>query len=331
LNEENTMRHPAARLLLSLFSACALLAPALASSADAYPSKTVTIVVPYPPGGGADILARTLGQKLGAIWGRSVVVDNRAGAGGSIGTAYVAKAPADGYTLLMASPSHTINASLYKNLPFDAMKSFAPIVLCASGPLVLVVPSKSPLHSLKDFMHEVHANAGGINFASAGAGSSPHLAGELFNNMAKVKMVHVAYKGTAPALTDLLGGQVQAMFAPVPTIISYVKSGTLRALAVTSAKPFSALPGVPAVADELPGYEVLQWWGLVAPAGTPPAVVAKVNADVAAVLRTPDMQEKLATIGADAGGQPPASFTRLMDDEIPKWAKVVKAANVQPE
>jgi tripartite-type tricarboxylate transporter receptor subunit TctC len=322
------MKYPEVRSLV--FAACTLLAAPLAWT-QAYPAKPVNIVVPYAPGGGADILARTLGQKLSVLWGQSVLVDNRAGAGGSIGTAYVAKAPADGYTLLMASPSHTINGALYKNLPFDAMKSFSPIVLCASGPLVLVVSSRSPIKSLKDFMQEARTNPGRMNFASAGAGSSPHLAGELFNTMGKVNMVHIAYKGTAPALTDVLGGQVQAMFAPVPTVISYLKNGDLRALAVTSAKPFSALPGVPAVADELPGYEVLQWWGLVAPTGTPAAIIAKVNADVAAVLRTPDMQEKLVAIGADAGGQPPATFTKLMADEIPKWAQVVKAANVQPE
>jgi tripartite-type tricarboxylate transporter receptor subunit TctC len=324
------MRPIATHLLLSLVAACSALA-APAASAQGYPSKPVTIVVPYAPGGGADILARALGQKLGAMWGQPVIVDNRAGAGGSVGTAFVAKAPADGYTLLMASPSHTINGSLYKNLSFDAVKSFSPIVLVASGPLALVVPARSPIGTVKEFVHEARAKPGNLNFASAGIGSSPHLAGELFNELAKSRMVHVAYKGTAPALTDLLGGQVQAMFAPVPTVISYLKSGQMKALAVTSAKPFPALPGVPAVADELPGYEVLQWWGLVAPAGTPAPVIAKVNADVASVLRSPDMQERLATLGAEAGGQPPAEFAKLINDEIPRWAQVVKAANVRAE
>jgi tripartite-type tricarboxylate transporter receptor subunit TctC len=324
------MRPIATPFLLSLVAACAALA-APAASAQAYPAKPVTIVVPYAPGGGADILARALGQKLGAKWGQPVIVDNRAGAGGSLGTAYVARAPADGYTLLMASPSHTINGSLYKNLPFDAVKSFSPIVLVASGPLALVVPAHSPIGTVKDFVREARSKPGRLNFASAGIGSSPHLAGELFNGLAKASMVHVAYKGTAPALTDLLGGQVQAMFAPVPTVISYLKNGQMKALAVTSDKPFPALPGVPPVASELPGYEVLQWWGLVAPAGTPAAVIAKVNADVAGVLRSPDMQARLATLGAEAGGQPAASFAKLIVDEIPKWAQVIKAANVQPE
>ncbi len=307
----------------------ALMAPmALAQS---FPAKAVSIVVPYPPGGGADILARTLGQKLSLRWGQPVLVDNRAGAGGSIGTAYVAKAPADGYTLLMASPSHTINGSLYKNLTFDAIKNFSPVVLGASGPLVLVVKSSSPFNSLKDFLTAARLKPGSINYASAGAGSSPHLAGELFKLRAKVDLVHIAYKGTSPALTDLLGGQVQAMFAPVPTVLEQIKSGTLKALAVTSAKPFAALPGVPTITGELPSYEVLQWWGLVAPAGTPQAVINRINEDVAAVLRSPEIQDKLSTIGADAGGQSAASFEKLINNEVPMWAEVVKAANVQPD
>lgn len=318
-------------LLKSLAVAACSLPIAPMAMAQAFPAKQVTIVVPYPPGGGADILARTLGQKLSARWGQPVVVDNRAGAGGSIGTAFVAKAPADGYTLLMASPSHTINGSLYKNLTFDAVKNFSPVVLGASGPLVLVVKGSSPFNTLKDFLNAARAKPGSINYASAGAGSSPHLAGELFKLNAKVDMMHVAYKGTSPALTDLLGGQVQAMFAPVPTVVEQLKSGSLKALAVTSAKPFAALPRVPAVAEELPGYEVLQWWGLVAPAGTPQAVVTKINEDVATVLRTPEIQDRLTTIGADAGGQSAASFAKLINDEVPKWAKVVKAANVQPD
>jgi tripartite-type tricarboxylate transporter receptor subunit TctC len=299
--------------------------------AQSFPTKPVTIVVPYAPGGGADILARTLGQKLSIRWGQPVLIDNRAGAGGSIGTAFTAKAPADGYTLLMASPSHTINGSLYKNLPFDAVKNFSPVVLGASGPLVLVVKNSSPYSNLKEFLQVARAKPGSINYASAGAGSSPHLAGELFKLRAKVDMQHIAYKGTAPALTDILGGQVQVMFAPVPTVIEQIKSGALRALAVTSAKPFSALPQVPSINDELPGFEVLQWWGIVAPSGTPQTVITRINNDVATVLRTPEIQEKLAIIGADAGGQSAAYFAKLIDTEVPMWAEVVKAANVQPD
>jgi len=316
-------------LLASLLSACALI-PASAAQAQAYPDKSVTIVVPYAPGGGADILARLLSQKLGPVWHQPVVVENRAGAGGSVGSAHAARAAADGYTLLMASPSHTINGALYKNLPFDAVKDFEPVVLVASGPLALVVPAQGSIRTLDDFVQQVK-QPGAINFASAGVGSSPHLAGELFNQMAHAKMTHVPYKGTAPALTDLLAGRVQVMFAPVPTVMPHLKSGALKVLAVTSLQPFAALPDVPALAQRFPGYEVLQWWGLVAPAGTPPAVIGKVNADVAATLRSPDVQERLAALGAVAGGQPASQLGELITGEIPKWAEVVKTANVQPE
>ncbi|MBV7483374.1 tripartite tricarboxylate transporter substrate binding protein [Bordetella sp. BOR01] len=318
-----------AHLLALFLSACAL-APAAAAQAQGYPEKSVTILVPYAAGGGADILARLLGQKLGPVWGQSVVVENRAGAGGSVGSAHAARATPDGYTLLMASPSHTINGALYKNLSFDAVKDFDPVVLVASGPLALVVPAQGSIQTLDDFVKQVQ-EPGAINFASAGVGSSPHLAGELFNQMAHAKMTHVPYKGTAPALTDLLANRVQVMFAPVPTVMPHLKSGALKVLAVTSLEPFAALPDVPALAQRFPGYEVLQWWGLVAPAGTPPAVVGKVNADVAAALRSPDVQERLAALGADAGGQPASHLGDLIKEEIPKWADVVKAANVQPE
>ncbi|MGY2492246.1 tripartite tricarboxylate transporter substrate binding protein [Cupriavidus sp. CP313] len=324
------MRRIVIRFLFSLVSVSAMLAAPLLHAQD-YPVKPVTIVVPYPPGGGADILARTLGQSLGSMWGQPVVVDNRAGAGGSIGTAFVAKAPADGYTLLMASPSHAINGSLYKRLPFDALKSFSPVVEVASGPLVLVVSARGPIGSLKDFVQKARAKPGSITFASAGIGSSPHLAGELFNNLAKTKMLHVAYKGTSPALTDVLAGQVEAMFAPLPTAMPYLKSGALKALAVTTSKRFGALPGVPAVSEELPGYEVLQWWGLAAPAGTPAPVIAKIQAGVAKTLHSPEVQERLTAIGAEPNGQPSSAFAKLIASEVEKWAQVVKTANVQPE
>lgn len=313
-----------------VLAACALLFAPLAWS-QAYPAKPVRIIVPYPPGGGADLLARVIGQKLSAGWGQPVIVDNKAGAGGSIGTDYVAKAAPDGYTLLMASPSHSINASLYKNLSFDAQKDFTGVVLAASGPLVLVVRTSNPVNSVKEFILQARAKPGSINYASAGVGSSPHLAGELFKTMAKVDLVHIAYKGTAPALTDLLGGQVEAMFAPVPTVIEYMKAGKLKALGVTTPKIFPALPKVPAIADDVPGYEVLQWWGIVTPAGTPAKIVGKLNADIAAALRSPDIQKKLDTMGAEPGGQSAAEFDRLIHAEVSKWAEVIKAANVQPE
>jgi len=319
---------------LALAAAAAAL-PAIAAAADAangYPAKPIRIVVPYAPGGGADLLARAIGQQLGAEWGQPIVVDNRAGAGASIGTDYASKAEADGYTLLMASPSHSINATLYKNLKFDAERDFTPVALAASGPLVLVVPAKFPADSVQAFVEQARKQPGSINYASAGVGSSPHLAGELFKIKAGVDMVHVAYKGTAPALTDLMAGLVQAMFAPVPTVLEHVKSGRLKALGVTSAEPFPALPGVPALAASgVPGYEVLQWWGLVAPAGTPEPIVAKLNAGIAAVLRTDEMRKRLADMGAEPGGQPPAQFGSLIHEEVVKWREVIQAADIKAE
>ncbi|SHH67924.1 tripartite tricarboxylate transporter substrate binding protein [Pollutimonas bauzanensis] len=316
-----------------LFQACALAAGLLLTSAgawsQAYPAKQVRVIVPYAPGGGADILARLIGQKLGASWGQPVIVDNKAGAGGSIGTENASRAAPDGYTLLMASPSHAINATLYKNLSFDPQKDFNGVTLVASGPLVLVVNASNPANSVKEFIDQARSKPGSINYASAGVGSSPHLAGELFNMQAKVDLVHIAYKGTSPALTDLLGGQVQAMFAPVPTVIEYVKAGKLKALGVTTPKAFAALPGVPAVADDVPGYEVLQWWGIAAPAGTPADIIAKLNTDIAAALRSPDIQQKLATMGAEPGGQSAAQFDQLIHSEVEKWAEVIKTANIQ--
>jgi tripartite-type tricarboxylate transporter receptor subunit TctC len=304
-------------LFQSIITACALLS-APAAWSQAYPAKPVRIIVPYASGGGADMLARLIGQKLSVSWGQPVVVENKAGAGGAIGTDYVSKTAPDGYTLLMASPSHSINASLYKKLPFDAQKDFAGVVLAASGPLVLTVNASNPANSVKEFILQARAKPGTINYASAGVGSSPHVAGELFKMMAKVDLIHIAYKGTSPALTDLLGGQVQAMFAPVPTVIEYIKAGKLKALGVTTPTIF-------------PAYEVLQWWGIAVPAGTPPGIVSKLNADIAAALRSPDMQKKLDVMGAEPGGQSSTEFDRLIRNEVDKWARVIKTANIQAE
>jgi tripartite-type tricarboxylate transporter receptor subunit TctC len=317
-------------LFQSIITACALLS-ATAAWSQAYPAKPVRIIVPYASGGGADMLARLIGQKLSVNWGQPVVVENKAGAGGAIGTDYVSKTAPDGYTLLMASPSHSINASLYKKLPFDAQKDFAGVVLAASGPLVLTVNASNPANSVKEFILQARAKPGTINYASAGVGSSPHVAGELFKMMAKVDLIHIAYKGTSPALTDLLGGQVQAMFAPVPTVIEYIKAGKLKALGVTTPTIFPSLPKVPAIANDVPGYEVLQWWGIAAPTGTPAKIVSKLNADIAAVLRSPDIQKKLDVMGAEPGGQSSAEFDRLIRDEVDKWARVIKTANIQAE
>jgi len=302
-----------------------------AAMAQEYPSQPIHIVVPYPPGGGADILARDIGQKLGQQYHQPIIIDNRAGAGSTIGTEYASRAKPDGYTLLMASPGHAINGSLYKHLSFDPVRDFTPIVLAGSGPLVLVMSSSSPINSVKQFIQAAREKPGTINYASAGTGSSPHLAGELFQSMAHVKITHIAYKGTAPALTDLLSGQVQAMFAPVPTVIELMKSGKLKALGVSSLQPFSALPDIRPIADDVSGYEVLQWWGVVAPRGTPQPIVDQLNKDISAILRQPDMQSKFTVMGAEPGGQPAAQFDKLIRDEAKKWADVINTAHIQPE
>lgn len=317
--------------IFSLFTALFMLSVAVPALAQSYPDKTVKIVVPYPPGGGADLLSRAISQQLAVSWGQPVVIENKGGAGGSIGTDMVSKAPPDGYTLLMASPSHAINGAIYKNLAFDAERDFKGVVLAASGPLVLVVNGNSPFNSLSDLIEAARKKPGSINYASAGVGSSPHLAGELFKMMAKVDMTHIAYKGTNPALTDLLGGQVQAFFGPVPAVISHINSGKLKALGVTSPERFNAIKQVPPIASVVPGYSVLQWWGFVTPAGTPGNVIDKINKDVAKILRSPEMLERLAKMGADPGGESPASFDKLIREETVKWADVVKAANLKAE
>jgi tripartite-type tricarboxylate transporter receptor subunit TctC len=317
--------------LRALLLALMTLSATLAFAQPTYPDKTVRMVVPYPTSGGADILARAIGQKLTATWGQTVVIENKAGAGGSIGTDQVSKAPADGYTLLMASPSHAINGALYKNLSFDPEKNFTGVVLAASGPLVLVVNSSSPINSVQEFIALARAKPGSINYASAGVGSSPHLAGELLALMANIQMTHIAYKGTGPALTDLMGGQVQAFFGPVPALIEHIKNGRLKALGVTTPQAFAAIPTVPPIARDVPGYSVLQWWGIVTPTGTPTAVITKINRDVAAVLQSDEMKKQLAAMGAEPGGQSPQQFDVLIREEVVKWTEVIEKAKLKAE
>jgi tripartite-type tricarboxylate transporter receptor subunit TctC len=302
-----------------------------AAAQGAYPNKAVRIVVPYPPGGGADILARVVGQRLSEVWKQPVLVENKAGAGGSIGTESVARAPADGYTLLMASPSHSINASLYKNLNFDTLRAFTPVTIAASGPLVLVVSPTAPFRNVMDLVAYAKANPGKLAYASAGTGSSPHMAGELLALQAGVEMTHVPYRGTAPALVDLMGGRVQAFFAPVPTILEHVRAGKLKMLAVTTKKRFATLPEVPTIAESgFPDYELLQWWGFMAPAGTPREVLREQHTQIKKILDSAEVRERLAALGAEPGGGPPEQFDALVREEIPRWSRVVEAAKMTP-
>ena len=299
---------------------------ATAASAQTYPTKPIRLVVPFPPGGATDILARDVAQKLTEAWGQQVIVDNRPGAGGNIGSELVAKSAPDGYTLEMGTVgTHAINASLYAKMPYDHVKDFVPVILVAGVPNVLVVNPAVPANSVAELIAYAKANPGKLNFASSGNGTSIHLSGELFKFMAGVQMTHVPYKGSAPALQDLIGGQVQLMFDNLPPSLPQIKAGKLRALAVTSLTRAPALPDVPTMAEAgLPGYEASSWFGVLAPAGTPLAIVTKLNAEIAKWLATPEAKEKLSKQGANAAGGTPEDFAKHIAAETAKWAKVVK-------
>ena len=319
------------RLAVGALLAFSALAAAPMAGAQAYPAKPIRIVVPFPPGGATDILARAVAQKLTDAWGQAVVVDNRPGAGGNIGSEIVAKAAPDGYTLEMGTVgTHAINASLYAKMPYDHVKDFAPVILVAGVPNVLVVNPSLPVSSVQELIAYAKANPGKLNFAWSGSGTSIHLAGELFKVMAGVQMTHIPYKGSAPALQDLIGGQVQLMFDNLPPSLPHIKAGKLRALAVTSATRSSALPDTPTIAESgLPGFEASSWFGVLAPAGTPPAIIARLNAEIGAWLASAEAKEKMLALGANIGGGSPEDFARHIAAETAKWQKVVKASGAK--
>jgi tripartite-type tricarboxylate transporter receptor subunit TctC len=308
--------------------------PSLAAddAADNYPNKPIRLIVPYTPGGGYDILARLLGQKLTERWGRQVVVDNRPGANGNIGAAAAAKSPPDGYTLLMGGIGpNAINAGLYE-LSFDPVKDFAPVMLAATYQNILVVDPSLPAKSVKDLIALAKSKPGKINYASAGSGSTQHLSGELFKTMAGIDLVHIPYKGSAPGMTALLGGEVSLMFNSTPTTLPHVKTGKLRGLAVTGGKRSPEAPELPTVAEAgVPGYEVTGWYGVLAPAATPKGIVVKLNSELAKILRLPDIKERLKELGVEAGGGTPEQFGDFIKKEIAKWAKVVKESGARPD
>jgi tripartite-type tricarboxylate transporter receptor subunit TctC len=321
------------RLFRIALSAVVLAAANGAVAQTPYPSKPVRIVVPFPAGGTTDILARAVAQKLSETWGQQVIVDNRPGAGGNIGAELVARAAPDGYTLLMGTVgTHAINPGLYAKMPYDHVKDFAPVILVAGVPNVLVVNPSVPVGSVPELIAYAKANPGKLNFASSGSGTSIHLSGELFKTMTGVQMTHIPYKGSSPALADLIGGQVQLMFDNLPSSIGFIRAGKLRALAVTSATRSSALPDTPTVAEAgVPGFEASSWFGLLAPAGTPPDIVAKIDGEVAKWLASPEAREKLAAQGANAAGGSPQDFARHIQAETAKWAKVVKESGAKVE
>ncbi len=307
------------------------LGPLNAALAQSYPSKPIRVIVPFPPGGTTDILARALGIHLTKAWGQPVPIENRPGAGGNIGADLVAKSPPDGYTLIMGTVgTHAINMSLYSRMPYDTVKDFAPITLVASVPNVLVVHPSMPVKTVRDLIELAKSKPGQINFASSGNGTSIHLAGELFKTMAGVSMVHVPYKGSAPAVADLLGGQVSLMFDNMPSSLPHIKAGKLRGIAVTSARRSPATPELPTIAEAaLPGYEASSWFGMLAPAGTPKEIVGKLNHTIVASLQTPEMKERLSSQGAEPVGNTPEEFAAYIQAEIAKWAKVVKASGAK--
>jgi tripartite-type tricarboxylate transporter receptor subunit TctC len=316
----------------ALIALATLVAPLpAAAQGGAYPTKPIRIVVPFPAGGTTDILARAVAQQLSQAWGQQVIVDNRPGAGGNIGSELVAKSAPDGYTLLMGTVgTHAINPSLYAKMPYDHVKDFAPVILVAGVPNVLVVHPSVPANTVAELIAYGKANPGKLNFASSGSGTSIHLAGELFKVQTGLQMTHVPYKGSAPAIQDLLGGQVQLMFDNLPSALPQIKAGKLRALGVTSASRAAALPDVPTIAESgLPGFEASSWFGLLAPAGTPRDVIARLDAEVAKWLATPDAKEKLLAQGAIAAGGTPDDFTRHIAAETAKWAKVVKESGAK--
>lgn len=319
------------RLVAAITLGLAALAGATAAGAQAFPTKPVRIIVPQTPGGASDALARIVGQKLSDRWGQPVVVENKPGAGGNVGTDLVAKSPADGYTLLMSYVgTQAINGSIYKSLSYDPYKDFATVATVATVPFALVVNQNFPPKTVPELIAFAKSHPGKINFGSAGNGSLNQLLGEMVNMDQGVKLVHVPYKGAAGALTDTIAGQIQMTFSSLPSVAGHIRGDKVRALAVTGPKRSPAFRNVPTLGESgLKGFEISPWFGLLAPAGTPEAVVKKINADVTELLHDKDLQEKFAAAGADPYATTPEQFGRILQDDIHKWAQVVKASGAR--
>ena len=323
----------ARKLALATFAVTALAiasGPALAQAQD-YPNKPVRWIVPYPPAGTTDVLARIVAQWLTEKMGQPFVVENKPGAGNNIGTEMVVKAPPDGYTMLLGNPANGINATLYRNLNFNFIRDIAPVAGLIRTPNVMEVTPSLPVRTVKEFIDYCKANPGKINMASSGSGTSVHLSGELFKSMTGCDMVHVPYKGAGPALIDLMGGQVQVLFDNLPSSIGHIRAGKLRALGVTSEGREPSLPGVPTVGETVPGYEATAWFGIGMPKGTPREIIEKVNAEVNRALADPKMRERLAELGGKSIGGTPEDFGRVIAAETAKWEKVVISSGAKVE
>jgi len=319
-----------AAILAALFAVT--LGAAQHAGAQAYPVKPIRLVVGFAPGGGTDYVARAVAPKLSEALGQPIVVENKPGASGMVGADLVAKSAPDGYTLAVAAAgAMTIAPNLYANPPFDTLKDFDPVTLIVSSPFVLVLHPSVPAKSLAEFTALAKAKPGSLNFGSAGTGGAPHLAGELYKKMAGVNIVHVPYKGLAPALADLLGGQVQAVFADIGLTLKQIEAGKLTPIAVTGSRRFSALPEVPTMAEAgLPGYTAETWYGIAAPAGTPHALIARLHSELSKLLAAPELQKQFAAQGLVLVALSPSEFAKRMRDDFNKWAKLIKEANIQP-
>lgn len=300
------------------------------AAAQTYPAKQIRYVVPFPPGGTTDILARVLGQKLSETWGQPVVIDNRSGATGTIGSDIVAKSPPDGYTLLGGNiATHAISNSLYSKLPYHPLKSFEAVTLLAVIPNVLIVNPAMPVRNVKQFVALAKARPADMRFSSGGSGTSQHLSGEMFNMMIGTKLIHVPYKGGHLAMSDIISGQIEFSFENVPNCLTFIRSGRLRALGVTTATRTATLPEVPPVAETIPGFEVASWQGLFVPAATPTAIVSKLNTEVRRIFNLPDVRARIADTGADISNNTSDAFTEYIRTELVKWEKVVKASGAR--
>jgi len=320
------------RLLRSL--ACALTAVLTLFGADAlaqYPSKPIRVISPFAAGGGNDVICRIVAARLTESFKQQVIVDNRAGANGIVGTEAAARAAPDGYTLVLIPSNHAVNVSLYRKLPYDSIKDFTFISMVGSSPLVLVMHPTVPVKTVKEFIAFAKARPGQLTYSSAGIGSSGHLAGALFDTMTGTKMVHVPYKGNAPALTDLLGGQVSLTFATTASVTLYVRSGRLRALATTGARRSPAFPNLPTVAETVPGYEAGLWYAFAGPAGIPQDIVQRLNNEIVAALKSPDIREKLSNVGLEPQPSTPDGLARTVVSDVKRWAKVIERAGVEPQ
>ena len=302
-----------------------------AAAAQNYPAKTVRMVVGYPPGGPTDVLARIVSQKLTQTWGQQVIVDNRPGASGMIGAEFTARAAPDGYTLLMVPVTYAVTPSLFAKMTYDVEKDLSPVAQVAAAPFILVVHPTLPVKTVKDLIALDRRSPGQINFASASTGGMPHLAGELFNSMTGTKLVHIPYKGAAPATTDLLSGQVTLMFNNMLSAMPQVKAGRLRAVAVTSSKRSAAAPELPTIAETVSGYEASGWYGAFAPAATSKELIGRLNAEMNRIMKMPDVTQRLAGDGVEAVGTTPEQFGAYLKQEVAKWGKVVKASGAKAD